>query len=122
MSDRPFTSDRAQRGSDGTVTLQLRQPIKNIKGESVSTLTFRPLKVKHLLKLDEIGGLRKGVIAMIECSAHIPTPAIEEMDGADFLDCREIVEDFLDRPSLMAPASPPTSPSSSTGRPAPSDD
>jgi hypothetical protein len=114
MSDRPFTSDRAKRNAaDGTVTLQLRSAI-NVEGRTVSELTFKKPRVKHLLKLDDIAGSRARTVSLIQSMAHIPAPSIDEMDGADYLDCSEIIADFLEVPSLFPPK-PPTSPSSSTG-------
>lgn len=115
MSERAFITDRASRESDGTVKLRLRAPI-DVEGKTVGELTFRTLRVKHLLVLDTISGPRHRVVHMIQSSAKIPAPAIDEMTGADFLDCDEIVSDFLDRPSLLAEPSAASSRSPSAGR------
>lgn len=108
-----MSEDRITRHPDGTVTLALKTPIA-VEGSERSTLTFKRLKAKHLMRTDGLAGHTKQV-TLIAALATIPVPAAQELDIDDYEAADGIVGDFLEPFLRRGDASRPKSDTSSTG-------
>lgn len=98
--------------------VQLMFPIETTDGRTIDTITFsRRLTAEDLIEVDHItGGNARSAHIIARINGDITPADVQKMDAADFLECSDRVQGFLEYRQPSSGSSPETSPSSSTGR------
>lgn len=77
-------------------TIKLNEPVE-FAGQTYTTLTFRKLKVKHMLDInwDEIKGPIDQYAALASASSGVDLGVIHELEMEDFQKIQELLEGFF---------------------------
>jgi len=70
-------------GKPKTITFTPSDPIE-VGGETHEKLTFKRMRVRHLVAMDKVEGQMRKTVALFAAMADVPMPVIDELDMDDF--------------------------------------